>query len=132
MAGGGELDWQAARRPSIFLSTNGTVATNLPCLSTVTVGLNSAASNLPPGSYTATVWLHEFERRFQCRPGQFMLDIITAPVITAQPANVSVPVAALKQPSRWGRLPMPCCTQWQANGTNLTDGGTSLVRRPAT
>jgi uncharacterized repeat protein (TIGR03803 family) len=102
-------------------SLSGTVVSNLPA-NTVTVSLNSAASNLPPGSYTAAVWFTNLNDGF-AQSRQFTLEVITAPAITTQPTNVSVPASAPATFTVGTAANALQFFQWQANGTNLTDGG---------
>ena len=88
----------------------------------VTVSLNSAASNLVVGTYSATLWFTNLNDGIgQSR--QFNLSVISPPTITMQPTNQAVieGTAASFTVSATGGLPL--AYQWQDNGTNLTDGG---------
>jgi uncharacterized repeat protein (TIGR03803 family) len=100
---------------------SGTVASNLAA-GTVTFSLNSAASNLPAGSYTATVWFTNVNDGF-AQSRQFTLDVITLPQITMQPSNQTVPPGALATFTVGTASNALLFYQWQENGTNLTDGG---------
>ena len=100
---------------------SGTVATNTP-LGTVTVSLNAAASNLVAGSYTATVWFTNLNDGF-AQGRQFNLDIITPPMITVQPSNLTALPGAVATFTVGTASNALLFFQWQENGTNLTDQG---------
>jgi uncharacterized delta-60 repeat protein len=107
--------WIDALPGSGTLTPGGTAAT-------VTVSLNSAASNLVVGTYSATVWFTNLNSGFgQSR--QFNLSVISPPTITTQPTDQAVleGMTATFTVGATGGLPL--YYQWQYNGTNLTDGG---------
>ncbi len=117
------VNWTAAST-SAWINVSplsGTVATNLP-VSTVAVGLNSAASNLPPGSYTATVWFTNLNDGF-AQSRSFTLDVITAPSITQEPSNQTVLPGATAMFTVGTASNALLFYQWQMNGTNLVDAG---------
>jgi hypothetical protein len=89
---------------------------------TVTVSLNSTASNLVVGSFSATLWFTNLNDGFG-QGLQYNLSVISPPTITMQPTNEAVieGTAASFTVSATGGLPL--AYQWQDNGTNLTDGG---------
>jgi hypothetical protein len=91
-------------------------------VATVTVSLNSAASNLVVGTYSATLWFtNQNDQVGQSR--QFTLSVISPPIITQQPTNQASIEGATVAFSVQATGGMPLAYQWQFNGTNLTDGG---------
>jgi len=122
-AGTNSLGWTLANT-SAWLnvsSAGGTLTPGGPA-ATVTVGLNSAASNLVAGIYNATVWFTNLNDNVgQGRP--FTLSVISPPVITTQPANQVVLEGASAAFTVAAAGGLPLAYQWQDNGTNLTDGG---------
>ncbi len=103
--------------------TNGTLTPGGSATTvTVTASLNSAASNLVAGSYATTIWFTNLNDSFgQSR--QLTLDIVTLPVITAQPTNQTVPVGSTVIFTVGTATNALLFYQWQESGTNLTDGG---------
>jgi uncharacterized repeat protein (TIGR03803 family) len=101
--------------------TSGTVATNLPA-NIVTASFNSAATNLAAGSYVATIWFTNLNNGF-AQSRQFVLDIITPPVITSQPSNLTVLPGATATFTVGVAPNAQLAYQWLDNGTNLTNGG---------
>ncbi len=88
----------------------------------VTVCLNTTASNLLVGNYSATLWFTNLSDNFgQSR--QFALSVISPPAITAQPADQSVLEGAPAAFSVAAVGGLPLSYQWQNNGTNLVDDG---------
>ena len=99
----------------------GTVASNTPA-GMVTASLNADARNLVAGSYTATLWFTNLNNGF-AQSRQFTLDVITPPMITAQPSNrTALPgsVATFTVGTASNAL---LSFQWRENGTNLADVG---------
>ena len=93
---------------------------------TVTVSLNSAASNLMAGTYSATLWFTNLNSGIgQSR--QFTLSVISPPMITAQPASQIVLDGETATFTVGASSDPPLFYQWQVdNGsyqTNLSDGG---------
>lgn len=122
-AGSNSLNWIIVDAPPwLNISpTNGTLQTNSPAV-TVSVGLNSAASNLPLGNYSATIWFTNLNDNFR-QSRQFSLNIISPPSIVSQPSNQAVPEGSTVQFTVGVTGGLPLAYQWQFNGTNLTDGG---------
>lgn len=100
---------------------------NLPSGGTgesIPLNLNAAASSLPAGNYTATVWFTNLTEGF-AQSRQFILNVLatsSVPLIVIQPvsqtalpgASASFSVVAVGQ--------SPLSYQWQKNTTNLIDG----------
>ena len=88
--GTNSLTWTLANT-SVWLNvspSSGTLTPGGPA-ATVTVSLNSAASNLVAGTYSATLWFTNLNDGVgQSR--QFTLAVISPPTITAQPADQAV------------------------------------------
>ncbi len=121
--GTNSLNWILTNLP-VWLTaspTSGTLTTNGPA-TVVAIGLNSAASNLAVGTYSATVWFTNLNDNFgQSR--SYTLNIISPPTIISQPTNLAVldGDTALFTVAASGGLPL--IYQWQFNGTNVADGG---------
>jgi Pro-kumamolisin, activation domain/Immunoglobulin domain len=117
------LSWAAAVDASwLSISSGGGTLTPGGAAVMLTVSLNTAASNLFLGTYTATLWItNQTDGVVQSRP--FSLTILKPPVIYAQPTNLDVigEATATFSAGVAGGLPLNC--QWQFNGTNLTDDG---------
>jgi len=122
-AGTNSLTWMLVNT-STWLNTSPGGGTLTPgaAATSVTVSLNTAASNLLVGTYNATVWFTNLNNGVgQSR--QFILSIINPPTITTQPTNQAVlegTTAAFTVAATGG---LPLSYQWQDNGTNLTAGG---------
>ena len=102
-------------------SSSGTLTPGGPA-ATVTVSLNSAASDLVAGTYSATLWFtNQNDKVVQGR--QFTLSVINPPSITQQPTNQAVIEGAMATFSVLAAGGMPLAYQWQFNGANLMDGG---------
>jgi uncharacterized repeat protein (TIGR03803 family) len=91
----------------------------------VTLSLNSAANNLAPGSYTATIW---FTNRIDgfAQSRQLILDVLvtsSVPVIVSQPLSQTVlpGAAAVFAVTAVGDAPLSY--QWRENSANLSDTG---------
>jgi hypothetical protein len=117
------FSWAAATTESwLNVSLSGGTLTAGGAVATVVVSLNAAASNLFLGTYGATVWFTNLtDGTAQSRA--FSLSVIKPPVITAQPAGLTLieGETATFTADAAGGLPLTC--QWQSNGINLTDGG---------
>jgi len=88
----------------------------------VSISLTAAATNLPAGSYGATLWFTNLTDAFvQTREAIF--DVVTAPVITAQPTNEALLIGMAANFSVGIAPDALMFYQWQFNGTNLADGG---------
>ena len=108
--------------PWLNVSLSGGALTPGGAAATVVVSLNAAASNLFLGTYGATIWFTNLtDGAAQSRP--FALTIIKPPVITAQPASLTLigGTTATFTAGAAGGLPLNC--QWQYNGSNMTNGG---------
>ena len=122
-AGTNSLTWTLVNT-SLWLNASpggGTLTPGGPA-TTVTVSLNSAASNLVVGTYSATVWFTNLNSGVgQSR--QFSLSVISPPTITIQPTDQAVLEGATATFTVGVTGGLPLYYQWQDNGTNLTDGG---------
>ena len=119
----GSLNWSVSST-SAWLTVSpasGTVAQGAPA-DTVTVGVAMAATNLPAGSYSATLWFTNTGDNFgQSR--QITLAVVTPPVITAQPTNQTL-LEGMTATFSVGTGPNALVSyQWQVNGLNLRDEG---------
>ena len=106
--------WLGVNKTSGTLSAHGTA--------TVAVSLNGVASNLTVGTYTGTVAFTDAnDGAVQDRV--FTLNVVSPPVITGEPANVTTldGATATFMVSVTGDAPL--YYQWYHNGTNLVDGG---------
>ena len=120
---GPSVNWTLAN-PAPWLNvspTNGTVTSNGPP-TIVTFSLNSAASNLPAGSYTATVSFTNLNDSF-VQNRQFTMAVVTAPMITSQPSNQTALPGASATFTVGTASNALLFYQWQKNTTNLSDGG---------
>jgi uncharacterized repeat protein (TIGR03803 family) len=124
---GPALDWSLACTSTWLNATpaGGTLMTGGPP-ATVSVALTATASNLPPGSYPATIWFTNLSSHFvQNRPAT--LAIVTPPVITSQPVSQAVFEGASASFNVGTASNALMYYQWQFdNGsyaTNLSDGG---------
>jgi uncharacterized repeat protein (TIGR03803 family) len=102
----------------------GTLSSNFSG-SVVSLSLNSLASNLAPGRYSATIWFTNLNDGF-AQGRQLVLNVAvtsSVPVIVTQPssqtalpgASVVLTVAAVGE--------APLSYRWQEDATNLSDGG---------
>ena len=121
-AGAGGVNWTLAGLPA-WLSASATSGQLKPAgFASLAIGLNSAATNLPLGTYAATLSLTNLNDGVgQSR--QFFLQVAYLPVaITQQPTNQAIlagGVAAFTVAATGNDLTY----QWQKNGAPLTDGG---------
>jgi uncharacterized repeat protein (TIGR03803 family) len=125
--GPGTLSWSLVSTSAWLKVTpsSGTLTSGGPA-TTVTVSLTAVASNLPAGSYPATVSFTNLNDQFgQSR--QFTLAVVTPPVITTQPVGQVVFEGATAVFTVGTASNALLFYQWQMdNGsylTNLTDGG---------
>src|ERR1019366_8586740 len=89
---------------------------------TITISLTSAATNLPAVSYSATLLFTNLTDNFvQIRHA--VLDIVTPPVITAQPTNQALLVGMNANFRVSVASNALMFYSWQENGTNLSDVG---------
>jgi uncharacterized repeat protein (TIGR03803 family) len=121
--GTNSLNWSVGGSPAWLNASpgGGTLAAGGPAAA-VTLSLNSTASNLPAGSYAATVWFTNLnDGLVQSR--QLILDVVVAPVISQQPAGQTVPMGGTATFTVGTASNALLLFQWEENGTNLTDGG---------
>jgi uncharacterized repeat protein (TIGR03803 family) len=121
-SGAAPVNWALSNTaPWLAVSpTNGVISSYLPA-TTVTFSLNSAATNLPPGGYVATIWFTNQNDSFVQRR-QFTLSVITPPAIITQPSNQALPAGALALFTVTPATNAQLFFQWRKNGTNLSDG----------
>ncbi len=122
-AGTNSLTWTLVNT-SLWLNASPSGGTLTPggVAATVTVSLNTAASNLLVGTYSATLWFTNLNSGVgQSR--QFTLAVISPPTITMQPVDQAVLEGATATFAVGATGGLPLYYQWQDNGTNLTDGG---------
>ncbi|HEY1789901.1 MAG TPA: immunoglobulin domain-containing protein [Verrucomicrobiae bacterium] len=122
-SGTNSLRWSVSNTSTwLTVSSSGGILTAGGPSATVTVSLNSAASNLAVGTYTATLWFTNLNDSF----GQglsYLLNMIAPPAITSQPVDASVLEGETARFSVTATGGIPLSYQWQFDGTNLTDGG---------
>jgi uncharacterized repeat protein (TIGR03803 family) len=124
--GSNSLNW-AATSATPWLSVfpiSGAISTN-GSGQLVTLSLNSAASSLPPASYTASVWFTNLSDGF-AQSRQLLLNVSiasTLPVIVSQPQSRTAPPGASVSFTVGAVGSAPLSYQWQKNSTNLADGG---------
>ena len=125
------LSWTVASgTPWLNVSPVGGTLTNGGPATTVAVTLTSAASSLPVGSYTATLWFTNVnltnanDQLGQSR--QINLDIVAPPVITSQPSNQVVLEGMTASFTVGVANSASLSYQWKYDDgmyvTNLTDG----------
>jgi subtilase family serine protease len=121
-AGTNALAWTVAN-PVSWLTVSPTNGTLVPdgTAALVTVSLNSAASNLAVGTYTAIVWFTNLSDSVGIGR-QYTLSVLSPPAITTQPSNQAVLYGATAVFSVTASGGQPLFYQWSANGANLTDG----------
>jgi uncharacterized repeat protein (TIGR03803 family) len=119
----GSLAWNVANTSSWFNISpgTGTLVHGGPA-ETVTVSVASAAGSLTAGSYSAALQFTNLaDGHGQTR--QLTLDVVTPPVITAQPTSLAL-LDGMTANFSVGTAPDALMFyQWQENGTNLKDGG---------
>jgi uncharacterized repeat protein (TIGR03803 family) len=120
---GAPLNWSLVNTSLWFnvSPTNGTLVPGGPA-TTVTISLTSAATNLPAGSYSTTLWFTNLSDNF-VQTRQATLAVVTPPIITAQPTNQALLVGMTASFNVGIISNAFMFYQWQDNGTNLSDGG---------
>ena len=120
---GGSLSWSLVNTSLWFniSPTSGTLVHGGPA-TTVTASLAPAATNLPAGSYSATLWFTNLTDNY-VQSRQATLAVVTPPVITAQPTNQVMLVGMAANFSVGIASNALMFYQWQDNGTNLSAGG---------
>jgi hypothetical protein len=89
---------------------------------TMTVSLNSAASNLTVGTYVGSLWFTNVASELSFEH-QYTLTILSPPVIAMQPVDEAVLDGDTATFSAAAVGGLPLFFQWQLDGTNIIDGG---------
>ncbi len=120
------LNWTLASTSAWLTvsATNGTIPGG--GTSTVNFRLNTVASNLVAGTYTATAQFTNTTRGVALEPLMFTLIVLGAPVITAQPTSQSVAAGSTATISAGVIGVAPLAYRWRLNGTNLPNA-TNLI-----
>ena len=121
--GTNSLTWSLVNT-SLWLNVSSSGGTLTPggLAATVTVSLNTAASNLALGTYSATVWFTNLNDNLGLGR-EFDLAVISPPTIMVQPTNQTVSDGTTATFIVGVNGGQPLFYQWQANSNNLTDGG---------
>jgi uncharacterized repeat protein (TIGR03803 family) len=120
--GPGSLSWALGAGSSwLNASPGGGTLTSGASAATVTLSLNSAASNLPAGSHVGAVWFTNLNDGF-VQSRELTLDVVVPPVIIQQPAGQSVPLGGTATFTVGTASNALLFFQWEDNGTNLSDG----------
>jgi len=120
------LNWTASNTASwLNVSPGGGTLSSNYSGAAVTLSLNSAASSLAPGRYSATVWFTNLNDGF-AQSRQLVLNVAvtsSVPVIVNQPLSQTAPPGAsvVFRVAALGNAPLSY--QWQEDTTNLSDGG---------
>jgi len=126
-AGMEPLNWTVNySSPWLNVSTNGGALAPLNGSSTVTVSLNSEASNLVPGLYTATLWFTNQNDEF-AEARTFTLNVLGAPVVIAPPANREIAAGDGVAFSVTASGATPLSYFWQQNGVNISGATNSTL-----
>jgi len=88
----------------------------------VAVSVLPVTTNLPPGSYSATIGFTNLADGF-VETRQAVLDVVTPPVITGQPTNEALLIGMTANFNVSIGTNALMFYQWQKNGTGLSDGG---------
>ncbi|HEY2084122.1 MAG TPA: FG-GAP-like repeat-containing protein [Verrucomicrobiae bacterium] len=122
-AGTNSLNWVLVNTaPWLDASpTSGTLNPGDPA-TFVTVSLNSAASNLTLGTYSAPLYFTNLTSKAGIER-DYSVSVISPPSITIEPADQAMLDGATATFSIQASGGLPLFYQWQLNGTNLTDGG---------
>lgn len=121
--GSSPLNWALGNTSSWFNVSppGGTLIRGNPA-TTVAISLTPATTNLPAGSYSATLWFTNLTDNF-IQTHHVILDIVTPPVITSQPTNQALLIGMTANFSVSTASNALMFYHWQENGTNLADGG---------
>jgi uncharacterized repeat protein (TIGR03803 family) len=117
------LNWSLVNTSSwaTVYPTNGALVSGGPAV-VVNASVNVGAESLKAGSYTATLLFTNVTDDFG-QKRQVTLDVVTPPVITAQPTNQAVLIGMTASFNVDIATNALMEYQWQENGTNLTEGG---------
>jgi len=121
-AGNSVLHWSAGvTAPWVNLSATGGTLSTGGASATVVASLNAAANQLYLGTYGGTIWFTNLTDGIT-QDSAVALTILKPPVITAQPAGLTIIGGSTVTftAAATGGLPLNC--QWQLNGVNLTNG----------
>ncbi|MGA2177039.1 MAG: choice-of-anchor tandem repeat GloVer-containing protein [Verrucomicrobiota bacterium] len=124
--GAASLSWTAANTTAwLDVAPGGGTLTPGGAGAVVTLSLNSAAGNLPPASYAATVWFTNLNDGV-AQSRRLILNVAPAssvPLILSQPLSQTAPpgASAVFTVTAVGNAPLSY--QWQEDTTNLSDGG---------
>jgi subtilase family serine protease len=121
-AGTNALTWTVTKNvPWLTVSgAGGTLSAHTSAM--LTVGLNSAASNLMVGTYAGSLWFTNVASELSFER-QYTLTILSPPIITTQPANATVLDGDTATFSATAAGDLPLFYQWRLNGTNIFEGG---------
>lgn len=121
--GSGTLNWALGNTSTWFnvSPVSGSLIRGTPA-TTVAISLAPAATNLPPGSYSATLWFTNLTDHF-VQTRHAVLDVVTPPAITSQPTDQALLVGMTATFSVSIASNALMFYHWQENGTNLSDGG---------
>ena len=121
--GNSQLNWSLVNTSSWFnvTPTSGSLVRGGPA-ATISITAVQSDTNLPPGSYTATILFTNVTDHF-VQSRQATLAVVTPPAITAQPTNEALLVGMTANFSVGIATNALMFYQWQENGTNLTDRG---------
>ncbi|HTL16857.1 MAG TPA: protease pro-enzyme activation domain-containing protein, partial [Patescibacteria group bacterium] len=130
-AGQSPLSWTLGNVPSWLSASSSSGVINAGQASSVSLNIMlSAAANLAPGSYIATLWFTNLsDAVLQRRTAE--LDVVTSPIITSQPTTQTLPVGATARFVVTAATNALLSFQWQANGIKLSDGGGIFGSRTA-
>jgi uncharacterized repeat protein (TIGR03803 family) len=124
--GAASVSWAAAGgTPWLNIApASGTISPGGPA-SPVTLTLNSAATNLPPGTYAATIWFTNQSNGFT-QSRQLLLNVAVtsaAPLIVTEPLSQAALPGATAVFAVTAAGGAPLSYQWRENSSNLSDGG---------
>ncbi|MGA3283469.1 MAG: choice-of-anchor tandem repeat GloVer-containing protein [Verrucomicrobiota bacterium] len=125
-AGTNQFAWSLSNTsPWLNVSTNGGTLTPGGASATVMVSLSPAASDLPPGVYTATLWFTNLDDSI----GQgrtFTLIVLGAPMIAVQPKNQVAVAGGTATFTIKVTGATPLSYTWQRNGSYIP-GATNAI-----
>ncbi len=134
--GATSVDWSAGTTAPWLniLPSSGTVSPPGGAAFVVLFSTNTAAGNLPPGSYTATIWFTNRSDGFvQSRQLTLNISVTSSvPVIVSQPLNQTVLLGASAVFSVAAVGNAPLFYQWQEDSVDLSDTGNTSGSTNAT